>query len=148
MFSHFDDIDAKCGFIGPNGRQFTALREMLEANRITLEEAKSFTVFNSLTYAEADSHDFLFVDIDGLGGIGEAFERLTNLRVDYPTIPVILISSEFKRDDFEKSRQAIGDVSLRSPILYSSLELALFESQTNNKHWQENLMEYSQGAAA
>ncbi len=148
MFSHFDDIDAKCGFIGPNGRQFTALREMLEANRITLEEAKSFTVFNSLTYAEADSHDFLFVDIDGLGGIGEAFERLTNLRVDYPTIPVILISSEFKRDDFEKSRQAIGDVSLRSPILYSSLELALFESQTNNKHWQENLMEYSRGAAA
>jgi len=147
MFSHFDDIDAKCGFIGPNGRLFTALSEMLGANRLTLEEAKSFTVFNSLPYAEADSHDFLFVDIDGLGGIGKVFERLANLRTHYPSVPVIMISSEFKRDNFERSRQALGDISLRSPILYSSLEMALIESIKNNKHWQDNLMEYSQAAA-
>ncbi|WP_439144173.1 hypothetical protein [Planktotalea sp.] len=148
MFSDFDDTDAKCGFIGPNGRQFSALREMLGANRMTLEEAQSFAVFNSLSYADADAHDFLFVDLDGLGGIGKVFDRLVSLRTNYPTVPVIMISSEFKRNDFERSRQALGDISLRSPILYSSLEMSLFEATKNNQHWQNNLIDYNQNVAA
>jgi hypothetical protein len=148
MFTHFEDIDAKIGFIGPYGRHFTSLRGLLGGNGIELDEAQNFAVFNSLSYAEAASHDFLFVDIDGLGGISNVLDRLTTLRVDYPTVPVILISDEFKRDDFERSRQAIGDISLRSPIRYSSLEFALFEAPTNNKNWQDNLTEYNQSFAA
>jgi DNA-binding response OmpR family regulator len=148
MFSQFHDTDIKCGYIGLNDRQYDVLRRMLSANEITLRNAMSFAGFNSLSYAEAESYDIIFVDIEGLGGLDRAIDPLANLRLDNPTVPVVMISDQFSRDDFGTSRQTLGDVSLRSPVLYPSLELSLFEALENNKSWQENVFYHVKDIAA
>jgi DNA-binding response OmpR family regulator len=140
MFSQFHDTDIKCGYIGLNDRQYDVLRRMLSANEITLRNAMSF--------AGAESYDIIFVDIEGLGGLDRAIDPLANLRLDNPTVPVVMISDQFSRDDFGTSRQTLGDVSLRSPVLYPSLELSLFEALENNKSWQENVFYHVKDIAA
>ena len=145
MFAHFEDRDIKCGYIGPENRQYDVLRRMLSSNEITLQSA---TGFSALGYAEAASYDIMFVDIDGLCGIDRMIDTLSNFRIDNPGVPVVMISDTFSRDDFDKSRQILADVSLRSPVLYPSLELSLFEAVENNMSWQENVMYHRENTAA
>ncbi|WP_085308545.1 hypothetical protein [Planktotalea arctica] len=151
MFALFDDIEVKCGFIGKAGRQRTVLAEMLLENEILLEPAMNFDALDTLCAQGFDAeydYDFMFIDIDSLGGITAIIDRLAGLRLNCPSLPVIMISSEFASDDFDSTRRALGDISLRSPIRYSSLELSLFEAMQNNKDWQNSISYYRQDVAA
>ena len=135
MFALFNDIDVKCGYLGAHNHQYQRLAEMLASNQITLQDDMSFQTFGDLSREAVTSYDFLFVDIEALGGIVKIFDKLASLRVGYPSLPVILISAEFEVDDFDTTRLVLTDVSLRTPILYASLELALFEATNNNRKW-------------
>jgi hypothetical protein len=135
MFALFNDIEVKCGYLGARNRQYQWLAEMLANNQITLQDEMSFQSFGDLSREAVTSYDFLFVDIEALGGIIKIFDKLASLRVEYPSVPVILISAEFEVDDFDTTRLVLADVSLRTPILYASLELALFEATNNNRKW-------------
>lgn len=148
MFALFDDIEVKCGFIGKAGRQHAVLAEMLLENEIELETAMGFDGLDAQGFDAEYDYDFMFVDIDSLGGITAIIDRLANLRLNYPSLPVIMISGEFDSDDFDSTRRALGDISLRSPVRYSSLELSLFESMKNNKDWQNSISYYRQDMAA
>jgi hypothetical protein len=140
MFALFHDIDVKCGYLGAGNLQYRRLSEMLAFNQITLQDEISFQSFGGLSREEASSYDFLFVDIEALGGIVKIFDTLASLRVKHPSVPVILISDEFEVDDFDTTRRVLADVSLRTPILYASLELALFEATNNNRKCRENVV--------
>jgi hypothetical protein len=132
MFALFEDIDVKCGYLGARNHQHERLSEMLAFNQITLLSEMSFQSFGDLSRGEAESYDFLFIDVEALGGIVKIFDMLASLRIKYSSVPVILISEDFEVDVFDTTRQVLCDVSLRTPILYASLEMALFEATKNN----------------
>lgn len=142
MFSLFHDSDVTCAYIGPNNIQYAQLRDMLCSNDIEVQPQTTFAAYENLSPTEVAKTDFLFVDIDGLGGVVKAYDALSQLRLAHPSVPVIMLSAEFHSDNFETTRRALGDVSLRSPILYASLELALFEARRNNADWRRNVVHY------
>jgi hypothetical protein len=146
MFALFNDIDVKCGYLGARNLQYQRLAEMLANNQIMLQDEMSFQAFGALSGEAVTSYDFLFVDIEALGGIVKIFDKLASLRVRYPFLPVILISAEFEIDDFDTTRLVLTDISLRTPILYASLELALFEATNNNRKW--NVMQGFEAVSA
>lgn len=148
MFALFDDIESRIGFMGPFGSHYSALSQALMLNDMELGFPTSLKKVREACSDASPLYDFLFVDIDGLGGINKVFDGLSQLRLDFPSLPVILLSSEFETDDFDISRYSLGDVSLRSPVLYSSLELGLFQARSNNKIWQANVENYRKYTAA
>lgn len=148
MVKALKDIEVKCGYVGPRNRQFARIQEMLAVSSIPLDDAMSFGSFTSLSPKEASSFDFLFVDIDGLGGIVKIFNTLAGLRTQFPFVPVILVSADFETNDFDTTRRLLGDVSLRSPVLHAPLEMALFESIENNRKWCDSVVHYRESIAA
>ncbi len=53
-----------------------------------------------------------------------------------PDVQIILLSAEFSEDEFDTSRLAICDVSLRLPISFARVEHALIEAELNNAVWR------------
>lgn len=78
----------------------------------------------------------LLVDVDSAGGITELLEPLLALREARPDLVVILVSHDFLLNDFGPERLPLCDASLRAPLSFSALELALTEAaQHNNRLW-------------
>ncbi|MEN8892278.1 MAG: hypothetical protein ABF283_05200 [Planktotalea arctica] len=148
MVKALKDIQVKCGYLGPRNRLYIRIQEMLAVSGIKLQDEMSFDAFTRQTSNEAASFDFLFVDIDGLGGVVKIFNTLARLRTEFPFVPVILISGEFETNDFDTTRRLLGDVSLRSPVLHAPLETALFESIENNRKWCDSVVHYRENIAA
>ncbi|MCI5101162.1 hypothetical protein [Phaeobacter italicus] len=144
MFALFDSTDIKCVFIGPQAALYRNLRDMLDTNDATLNSVVDIDNLIALGRTAVLGYDYLFVDIDGLGGVSAVIDDLWDLRLRYPSITVILISAEFETDDFDMNRRNLGDVSLRDPVLYASLELALLEAPNNNSHWRRNVAGHRQ----
>jgi|GEM_PF-4136906 len=78
----------------------------------------------------------LVVDVDTLGDLEDVTDDLARLRRDNADLPVILISSGFAQDDFSCVRLPIADVSLRWPVSFFRLEIAVSQAQANNLEWQ------------
>ncbi len=148
MVKALKDIQVKCGFIGPRNRLYSRMQEMLAVSGIPLQDEMTFDAFSAQTPKAAATFDFLFVDIDGLGGVVKIFNTLARLRTEFPFVPVILISGDFETNDFDTTRRLLGDVSLRSPVLHASLETALFESIENNRKWCDSVVHYRENIAA
>ena len=91
MVKALKDIQVKCGFIGPRNRLFLRMQEMLAVSGIPLQDEMSFEAFSRQTPKAAATYDFLFVDIDGLGGVVKIFNTLARLRTEFPFVPVIQI---------------------------------------------------------
>lgn len=148
MVKALKDIQVKCGFLGPRNRLYLRMQEMLSISGLSLQPEMSFDAFTSQTPNQAASFDYLFVDIDGLGGVVKIFNTLARLRTEYPFVPVILISGEFETNDFDTTRRLLGDVSLRNPVLHASLEKALFDAIENNRKWCDSVVHYRENVAA
>jgi len=142
------DTQVKCGYLGPRNRLYLRIQEMLKISGVSLEEEMPIEAFFLQTPKAASSFDYLFVDIDGLGGIVKIFNSLASLRTAYPFVPVIMVSGDFETSDFDTTRRLLGDVSLRSPVLHASLETALFEAIENNRKWCDSVIEYRENIAA
>jgi hypothetical protein len=78
----------------------------------------------------------ILVDLDSLGALDDVCETLINHRAISSSVPVLLVSATFGRDDFGLTRLAIGDVSLRDPVRSTSLEDALEVAVYNNQVWR------------
>lgn len=81
----------------------------------------------------------LLVDIDTLGDLEDVTVQLARLRRDNPELPVIMVSSGFGRDDFGITRLQVADVSLRWPVSFFRLEIAISQAHANNLEWQSRL---------
>ena len=98
--------------------------------------AEGFGLAIGEVMARRPAFGMLVIDIDGFGGPDLVVARLMDLRKRHPSLPVIVISSEVRFNDFTTERLAICDVTLRAPISSAALELALAEASVNNLLWQ------------
>lgn len=129
----------RAGYIASGRGRKSVLSEMLLQDGINLDRPKLFAVFLKLGPAKILTYDLIFIDLSGLDGMRDVVGALIALRVEYPSVPVVLISNTFANDDFGMSRRSIGDVSLRNPISASSLEIGCRQVFQNNLKWQEHL---------
>lgn len=79
----------------------------------------------------------VIINLDDLGGATEVIEELIAWRLEFPSIPTILVSGEFEVDDFDLHRLSICDCSIKSTSNPYSLHLALKQSFINNMIWAE-----------
>jgi hypothetical protein len=82
------------------------------------------------------AYSHVMLNIDHLGGINTIFDALAHLRIEVPDLPIILLSSSFARNNFNLDRIWLCDVSLRAPVTFAALELAMTTSELNNAVWQ------------
>lgn len=75
------------------------------------------------------------VDLDALGDLEEATEKLLVQRVNTPGIPTVLASRNFRRDDYGPERISIADVSVRFPFGRNGLAAAISQALVNNSGW-------------
>lgn len=86
--------------------------------------------------------DALVLDIDycsSLDSLESVIEDLIKFRVAVPSVPTILVSSQFRSDDFELQRLSITDVSVRTSSSTDSFVDALASAKANNAHWQQRV---------
>ena len=112
---------------------------MLLHDGINLDVPKAFGKFLNLGPRDILSYDILFIDMSSMSGVRDFVGALIGMRLEYPSLPVVLISNEFIADDFGMTRRSICDVSLRSPFCTPSLEIACRQAFENNLEWQELL---------
>lgn len=77
----------------------------------------------------------LVIDIDSLGGISAAINGMLTIRDTHPAIPLILLSADIPASDHSTERLRLCDVTLRAPVSYAALELAIVEAARNNIVW-------------
>ncbi|MDE4142948.1 hypothetical protein [Phaeobacter gallaeciensis] len=123
------------GFVGPCGRTFADLTDMVSARGNIFVRMTSLISLSAGVVGAKPKIDRLFVDVDGLGGIESIIDDLLDLRRYLPKLPVVLISSEFSRDEFDLTRVSICDCSLKAPLTCESVDYAITQSRMNNMVW-------------
>jgi len=85
------------------------------------------------------SGDFLFIDMDHLErsgcSVGYIIDIIRSFRLRYPECAVILLSSEFGRDDYDMHRLEVCDASLSLPVSQSRILEAALNASSNNLVW-------------
>jgi hypothetical protein len=120
------------GFVGPWNRDCADLVDTLFSHGHEFVRLSSLIDVSMIRNGERSKIDRLFVDVDSLGGVDTILEDLLELRKYLPGLPVVLISSGFSRDEFDLTRAAICDCSLKSPLSSRSIEEAISQSRINN----------------
>lgn len=123
------------GFVGPCGRTFADLTDMVSTRGNIFVRMTSLIGLSAALVGPRTKIDRLFVDVDGLGGIEAIIDDLLDLRRYLPKLPVVLISSEFSRDEFDLTRVSICDCSLKAPLTCESVDYAITQSRVNNMVW-------------
>lgn len=77
----------------------------------------------------------LVIDIDSLGGISAAIDGMLAIRNTHSAIPLILLSADIPASDHSTERLRLCDVTLRAPVSYAALEVAIVEAARNNLVW-------------
>lgn len=80
--------------------------------------------------------DCIIADLDGAGDMEAAVDEMLIFRDSCPDIPVLLLSSEVSRDDFSRTRRAIGDATLRKPVFRYGLLRGLSAALKNARSLQ------------
>lgn len=123
------------GFVGPCGRTFADLTDIVSTRGNIFVRMTSLIGLSAALVGARPKIDRLFVDVDGLGGIEAIIDDLLDLRRYLPKLPVVLISSEFSRDEFDLTRVPICDCSLKAPLTCESVDYAITQSRVNNMVW-------------
>ena len=97
--------------------------------------AERFDIFTESKWSYA------VISIDDCGGIGRIFDTLRRFRDTYPQTPVILVSSDFSKDDMSSERLPLADVSLKLPLVSGRLQEAIDAALLNNVRWQMRIQE-------
>jgi len=79
----------------------------------------------ALLQADAGQFGLLYCDIDGYGDLEDIAEDLLTLRQKNRTLPIVVESKGFARDDLSGERKLICDACLRSPTSYHNLSDAV-----------------------
>ncbi|MCC5993791.1 MAG: hypothetical protein JJT99_14855 [Rhodobacteraceae bacterium] len=80
----------------------------------------------------------LIVDLDlaeRRSSLQAVIDDLCGFRQAVPDVPVVLLSTNFSRDEMELHRHSVADVSLRSPVIARSLVEGLMTAKANNDEW-------------
>lgn len=106
----------RIGLAAPNTMQSRSIASHLaglghEAHLVSELDALLGTVVD-----RPQDWDCIIADLDGAGDTEIAVDEMLIFRDSCPDIPVLLLSSQVKRDDFSRTRRAIGDATLRKPV--------------------------------
>lgn len=74
---------------------------------------------------QPETWDLLIFDLDTGSSLEASIDDLVDFRQTCPDLPVILLSSEARYDDFSRHRKPIGDVTLYKPVFRNRLLEAL-----------------------
>mgnify|MGYP000123786629 CR=1 FL=1 len=130
-----------CLLLSPSSIVAQTVGEMLEISGVItltcgeLQDIFSYTNHNLKL-------DYLVIDVDGCGGLAALTSQLRDLRISLAETNIILLSSDFDEDDFCGGQMMLADVSLRLPVSYFALDLALVQAPINRSIWNsQNLSE-------
>ena len=113
----------RCGKLGSNHTDKLKMVEWLERRRRSL----------------GLDHLCFLIDIEVLGGISRGFEFLRDLRLSFPSIPLIIFSNRAKSHDFSTERAGICDATLRYPFKKGDLDCAIDAALGNNALFQARI---------
>jgi hypothetical protein len=121
-----------CGASGP---------AEIEARKLARKEHATFLVgpeedLSTAWLAEhVDEIDVLMVDGDYLGDVEDTIDFCLQVRRAAPSLPIILISSEMRGDDFTCERMQACDVSVKSGFSETRLGAAIRAAYENNAYF-------------
>lgn len=120
---------------------FALVRRWLLYNHFSfVVEVSLVGIVNALRSSEYHGgmlQDYVIVDLEENVDLDHLIDQLFVLREYAPETRVILVSANFKCDDFDLERLSICDVSLRWPVSLARLELGLVMACFNNNIWSE-----------
>lgn len=90
--------------------------------------------------------DFCLVDESSIGDVGEVVEQCLFLRRVVPSMPLVLLSSSVREDDFSTERMAICDATLRTPITRAAFCHGLQAAKRNNMRYLRSLIDMASWA--
>lgn len=79
----------------------------------------------------------IVLDVDSIGGFEEVIDPAFEIRLNFPEVPVILISRDFLVNDFSTARLYIADFCLKHPPSAYEIEDQLEIAFANNRKWQD-----------
>lgn len=88
--------------------------------------------------AGAEDIDLVMVDADFLGDVGDTIDFCMRIRRAMPDMPIILVSSEIRGDDFTCERMGACDVTLKSGFSRAKLEQGISVAYQNNLTYQKS----------
>ena len=89
--------------------------------------------------ARPEFWDFVIVDMDLATEVEDAVDDLLTFRQSCPTICVLLLSSSVLCHDFSGERAAIGDATLRKPVVKQQLAKGIVAALANFEHRRPGL---------
>lgn len=84
----------------------------------------------------SDSCGVLIVEVESWKSVDSALTSLFDFRKKFPRVSIILLSSDFGRDDLSLNRLAFCDISLKYPCSVDRLVEHIPTALCNNKFWQ------------
>lgn len=146
MFSIYDGPDARCILLSKRSSLVAGLQDALEQNEAELTAVQDYAALENALAADPGIN-FVMIDLDSRASVNAQIPSLQRLRRLYRDRPTILLSADFTTNEFGTHRKMLGDVSLRVPVLHTSLEIALLQAPVNNLEWCAHLDATSSGAA-
>lgn len=134
MFSIFDGPDANCVLLSTRPHVISRMVEVFEENEASIHQVGSYEALER-ALADDKAINFLLIDVDSVGNLAAQIGYLRHVRETYPDKAAILMSDEFETNEFGTHRMMLADVSLRTPVLDASLEMALLQAPENNAVW-------------
>ena len=121
----------------PHRSPLREISEFLAIAGFSITYARNQSEVIGSLISEADSYDLCVVAIEDMGGISRVFRGMRNIRISYPSLPVIIISEKSHYDDFGIERLPLADVSIRETFAPGMLIGAIIQSSLNNRVWRE-----------
>lgn len=137
------DVSYTIGFVGKCGRNFCDLTKTFSDQENNFVRFISLRELNEAPEGITQKIASLFVDVDDLGGILDIINDLLAVRRVLPRLPVVLISSEFSRNEFDLNRGEIFDYSLKTPLSSDPVEYSALPSRINNLVYETALLHKS-----
>lgn len=83
----------------------------------------------------------IFFRFEDFGTITSLFNFISAFRLRCPSVPIVLVSDEFRRNDFGPERLALCDASITLPTEPAIIAAAILAAKENNAIWVERVQE-------
>jgi hypothetical protein len=82
---------------------------------------------------------FVAIDLVAIGGLEQNFDKLRALRLQFRSLPLLLISEDFQHHDFSTERLGLADAWIHAARDLTDLKVILTRATENNARWANRL---------
>lgn len=143
-----DDVAAATGRLAILGSDFGQLMDLAVGAQsaavqvLTSSHARA-ALWDVICYPQAWAG--VLVMTEDFGSISATFNLFHSFRLRCPSVPVIMASPHFTRDDYTSERLPLCDLSLKLPTNLSNLGLVMYVAEVNNRIWYERTRDLKNG---